>query len=573
MLSSSTPRVLVLLLALPAAALAQGAHAAADSADALRRARKAQERFESFRQMHLPQSRGGAVRCDVRIGRYCYGYEDTDVALPAEPPRIARARESLLAELERRAAAIPGDGWLTGQRVRYLVEGGRLAEAAAVAAACRSAEPGWCGALAGLALHAGGNSAGADSAFAAAAAQLPDDARCAWLDLTPLLEGELRKRYRAGDCAERAALAERVWWLARPFLASEGNDLRTEHHARVTTAQLYDRARNPYNPSWGRDAREVLVRYGSPLAWTRDRFAETGVSGGAGPRITGYEASPSYYFFPDVEAVESPARATADHWTLGAPRAPARYAVPYARRVVEIDPQIALFRRGDSTLAVAAYDVASAPTASTATVALALARDERTPPVLVRAAPGQSRGALTATAPWRPSIVGVEALAADGAWGARARRGTAPAGVADARSIALSDVLLVEPDSVPPATLAEALPRARPTTRVRRGETVGLFWEVYGTAGRTEDVAVALAVRREHASLRRRWSEALRLARRPEPVRLRWTTRPDDPRQLGTGGVTLGLAELPPGRYGREVTLRGAAGDSARAVRHVVIER
>ena len=236
MLTSSTPRALILLLALPAAALAQGADAAADSAGALRRARKAQERFEYFRQMHLPQSRGGAVRCDVRIGRYCYGYEDTDAALPAEPPRIARARESLLAELERQAAAIPGDGWLTGQRVRYLVEAGRLAEAAAVAAACRSAEPGWCAALAGLALHAGGDTAGADSAFAAAAAQLPDEARCAWLDLTPLLEGELRKRYRSADCAERAALAERVWWLGRPFLASEGNDLRTEHHARVTTA-------------------------------------------------------------------------------------------------------------------------------------------------------------------------------------------------------------------------------------------------------------------------------------------------------------------------------------------------
>jgi len=42
---------------------------------------------------------------------------------------------------------------------------------------------------------------------------------------------------------------------------------------------------------------------------------------------------------------------------------------------------------------------------------------------------------------------------------------------------------------------------------------------------------------------------------------------------VGTGGVTLGVAELSPGTYAIEVTLRTPAGDSARAVRRVVIER
>ena len=557
-----------------------GRDARADSLSELRHARDAQERFERLRQMHLPQTHRVAVRCDVRVGRYCYGYDESDELPPDEPPRIRSAREALLAELARRAERIPGDAWLAGQRVRYLVEAGRAAEAVAVADGCRSDEPGWCASLAGLALHAGGQTLRADSAFAAALGAMADDERCEWSDMSPLLAGELHRRYRATACRDRAALEERIWWLARPFLASAGNELRTEHYARLTTARLYDQARNPYNPSWGRDAREVLVRYGSPAGWSRDRFAESHVSGGAGPRITGYEPSPSYYFFPALRAVEAPENAEPDDWSLRDPMARARYALPETRRLADVESQVALFRRGDSTLAAVAYAITARQEARVATfagaaaeVALALARDERTPPVIARTPGGATRGTLTAVAPWRPTLVAVEATSADGRGAARDRRGTGAASPASASGVALSDVLLLDGAAEPPGTLADALPRALPSVRLRRPLTVGLFWEVYGLAGRTEAVSVSLAVNRERASWKRRWGESLRLARRPAPVRLRWDARPDDPRQVGTGGVTLGVAELSPGTYAIEVTLRTPAGDSARAVRRVVIER
>jgi hypothetical protein len=87
-------------------------------------------------------------------------------------------------------------------------------------------------------------------------------------------------------------------------------------------------------------------------------------------------------------------------------------------------------------------------------------------------------------------------------------------------------------------------------------------------------VTVTLAVTRERVSWRRRGAEALRLVRRPSPVRLRWAVRPDDPRHaVGAGGVTLGLAGLSPGVHRVEVSVRTAAGESAVAVRRVRVER
>jgi len=557
------------------------AGALADSVGMVRAARDAQARFESFRQLRLPQARGLDGQCDVQVGRFCYYYEEPAERPSGEPPEIRVARDTLLADLGRAAARVGGDGWIAGQRIRYLLEAGRASDAVAVAAACRSAEAGWCSSLAGLALHAAGAIAAAESAFAAAVRALPDDRRCAWLDLSPVLDYKLRAQNRRAKCGERPALNERLWWLARPFFSTDANDLRTEHFARLTMARLYDSGRTPYHPNWGSDSREVLVRYGWPTLWSRDHLAEGRTSGSGTPRVIGYEPSPSYYFFPSADAAEQPTDAEGSDWDLRAPAARSRYAPPYAKRVTGVEFQSALFRRGDSTLAVAAYDLLAptgrrrgeTPPTGAAHVALVLARDEHTAPVVARQVAAPARGTLSATAPWRPVLVGVEALASHGSWGARGRSGAGSPGAENA-PLAVSDILLLEAGGEPAPSLTEALPRARPSLRVRRGETIGLFWEVYGLAGHTEEVTVTLAVTRERVSWGRRRAEALRLVRRPSPVRLRWAVRPDDPRQaVGAGGVTLGLAGLSPGPHRVELSVRTAAGESAVAVRRITIER
>src|SRR5689334_20605040 len=110
------------------AAKAGGPHATADSAHTVRGARSAQSSFETFRRLRLPRStssHGGA--CDVRIGRYCYwrGDDEDDDPQPDEAPAIRDRRSELIQLLDSASRALPGDPWLAGQRVRYLVEANR----------------------------------------------------------------------------------------------------------------------------------------------------------------------------------------------------------------------------------------------------------------------------------------------------------------------------------------------------------------------------------------------------------------------------------------------------------------
>src|SRR6266571_3255637 len=183
-----------------------------DSLTTLRAARRAQATFEGIRRQHLPYGSGHAGGpCDLRIGRFCYWYDD-DRQPPehaaAETQLIRDARATLLAALDDAGARLPGDEWIAGQRVRYLVEAGRDRAAVGAARECR-ADGWWCAALVGLALHAAGDFARADSAFDAALRNMPAPERCRWYDLAPLLPDELRHRYERLSCDDRAAFEDR----------------------------------------------------------------------------------------------------------------------------------------------------------------------------------------------------------------------------------------------------------------------------------------------------------------------------------------------------------------------------
>jgi len=58
------------------------------------------------------------------IGRFCEWHPNPrDYVVPDEGNDIRRARAELLRDLERAGNAVPGDDWIVGQRIRYLVEG------------------------------------------------------------------------------------------------------------------------------------------------------------------------------------------------------------------------------------------------------------------------------------------------------------------------------------------------------------------------------------------------------------------------------------------------------------------
>ena len=178
-----------------------------DSVEARRKATGAQARFEMVRRSNLPLSyavSGG--QCDAHIGRFCQWNNDEDTIEAKQPRVIKRAREALVASLDSQAKKSPRDGWITGQRVRYLIEARNDTAALRVARECQAAEW-WCAALEGLALHENGNGVGADSAFAHALRTMPASERCRWTDMTPLLDPALRSRFKKVGCGKNEKVA------------------------------------------------------------------------------------------------------------------------------------------------------------------------------------------------------------------------------------------------------------------------------------------------------------------------------------------------------------------------------
>ncbi|MEO7455709.1 MAG: hypothetical protein ABIY52_05560, partial [Gemmatimonadaceae bacterium] len=204
---------------------------AADSARDLGRAHNAQAAFERSRRALLPHGQSSGGRCDVRLGRFCWWYDESTPTVPPESETIQARRRELLAELDDMAARYPGDDWLAATRVHYRLDGRDTVAADSVAAECR-ATGWWCSALAGYAAHARGNSARADAAFAEAIATMPDDVACAWRNITPLLGGRDRDVYEAQTCDERRVSEARYWMLSRPQFSTGANDWRNEFNTR-----------------------------------------------------------------------------------------------------------------------------------------------------------------------------------------------------------------------------------------------------------------------------------------------------------------------------------------------------
>src|SRR5690606_7991534 len=150
---------------------------------------------------------------------------------PEEKEEVVAARERLLETLGRAARLIPGDRWVAGQWVRYLVEAGRFAEARAAAGACRS-EGWWCDALRGFAAHHDGDPAADDAAYSRMLGRMPEETRREWSDLSDILDPRTLRRYRRLRGPDRAAFEERFWTLADPLLQTRGNDVRSEHLSR-----------------------------------------------------------------------------------------------------------------------------------------------------------------------------------------------------------------------------------------------------------------------------------------------------------------------------------------------------
>jgi hypothetical protein len=550
--------------------------ATGDSARTVRDARRAQERFEALRRANLPFGPGGTRGpCDLQVGRLCYWHEDGESPpeIP-EPGVIARGRERLLAVLADAARLAPGDEWLVGQRVRYLIDARRPADAVAVAAECQSTQW-WCAVLTGLALHRSGDYARAESTFADALAAMPPEQRCKWTDLSLFLEGDAGKRYRRLTCAERAALERRFWWLSQPLYGRAGNDVRTEFFARRTVSRLEQQARSAYNMSWGSDVDELLMRYGWPTWWTRDHPSTMSATS-APPSIVGHEPTPSFFFHPSPRLLDAHAAdAIEDDWEPRMKRPPARYAPSYAATFADLRTQVALFRREDSAVVVATFDHPRDTlfNEGATEAVLAIGRDETTPITVVRrTSNGRDRVPLIAKTVWGPMLVSVELTAARKRGVARARFGVRPdagrGGVAAGR-LALSDLLLYG-SAGRPTSLEDAARDGLAAPRLATGGRVGVYWEIYGVRPAGEPLSVTLSVERVGVGWQRRAAERLRLATKVTPLRVRWQEVPKRDAGFASRAIDIDLSALPAGRYRMQLTV--VADDGSTTVSERLIE-
>jgi len=539
--------------------------------------RALQEGFENTRRRNAPSFpvRTGPGRCDEIIGRFCYWYEEDAPEPPGEPLRITAARERLLQQLDSVGTLFPNDHWISGQRVRYYAEARRYDDAIRSARQCISADW-WCPALRGFAYHVAGRYEEADSAFERALARMEPADRCSWRDLKILLDDNQLRRYREMNCEQRHELEDRIWWLARPMLSSRGNDARTEYYSRLMYALFIEDAQSAYAMGFDSDERELTLRYGWSIAWTR---SPESVPFGGEPSLVGHERVPAHPYLPVRSVLDNPASSDSAAWrSKGIPPVHARYAPAFARRLLPLDHQSGLFRRGDSALVVVAWSVAGDTRLSTAahtgkvTSALVLTRGEEDDAATAVATVHDSTGRLMATTVWGSMLMSAEIAAPDDSILARARYGVRRSD-SPASRIQVSDMVLYEPYQDTPTSAEEALPHMLTSERVAEGSRVGIFWEAYQVDPRGEGIDVSITVVPENpsgAGWLQRGLRALRRVREAQPVTVGM-------RDFARGApvtaraVEVDLSTLTPGRYLLQLELDAGPGNVVTVTRAVTV--
>ena len=538
---------------------------AADSAAVHDRSRDAQRRFERLRVRHLPISlSSGSAPCDERIGRMCYWHGDSDDEPELEPesPRITAAREELLDTLAAAARRLPGDNWIAGVRVHYLVEAGRAHEALALVRSCAASEPGWCAALRGFALHRLERFEDSERAYREALESM--DARTGekWSSLELLLEGSDRSHLDRLGPENLETARRRIWLLADPYHLVRGNDRWTEHMSRHTGSRILGRAANPHGLPWTAGLDELSIRYGHETRWTR---SVPTVGSSMRPLVTGHQPRHSERYMPPDGVLAASALSDGTVWGSPVERHRTAYAPSYAPELGVLQTVVARFRRDDSLLVVAPFrlerpDSVDLPaSASSAGPPDSLSRRVQAGLFLLpwgetsesRPASRRTlaeRGALSLTVPLGEYVYSVEALDRSAGHGARARGGVAlgphPDDIPD-----LSDLLIAAGASPSPRSLDEVMGHLLPSLELGRLQQLSVVWEAYGLASGAAEVSYRLIAERLDRSLLSRVGEFLRLSRPGNPLNLEWSEPGPGRPGAHFRSVELDLRNLEAGSY------------------------
>jgi hypothetical protein len=507
---------------------------------------------------------------------------------------IRERREQLLVTLHSASRQLPGDGWVSGQRVRFHIDQGNWQLALDAARGCR-AEAWWCRALEGFTLGRAGRVLMADSAFARMRDAMSAAQQCAWSNIAILLPKDERDDYARLTCGERTALNERIWWLADPLFREPGNERYVQQEVRRIEALLRQATAHDERYAWyaarGGDAlHELIQRYGWPsyTAWGgaatdkgHSQWLETYVSPSAEPYTTFEYSLGRIRTLPSWDAARNPFESVTSDWRLAAEGVdgeplpswwPDEHFRP-RKRIVELEEgQTAFFRRQSSLHLATALRLQHPSIATEATfdaVLLKAPAPNRVDSVALATARGGSKVVLQGVTDPLPAVLAVEA--ASRTLDARVRFGVVPPPtLASMRpgEIALSDPVLLERGSDAPGTLAgdDVLDAMIPSSALAANErNVRVFWESYGiNSGDTVTVSIRVSGDATVGRLRR-IGIALNLSSDPNnSVALQWT-EPNAQRATRTlvGPVTVqmrllsfNLTQLAPGPYLIEISMQ-----------------
>ena len=538
----------------------------ADSGKTVKYVRSAQAAFEAFRRARLPRGESHGGECDVRIGRFCYWRGDeSEEDAPPEAPAIIERRTSLIHTLDSVATLLPGDGWVTGQLVRYLVEADRTEDALAAANRCR-ADAWWCAALGGYAAHVGGRYSVADSLYEISLATMPSGQRCEWMDIRELVADDLGGALESADCGGRESLMRRIFWLGAPMWSISETDLFTEHLARRTRTRIAERAASPDGVWWANDIRELVMRYG----WSR-WFSRNDPAFGStlDATITGHDRGQPYYFLPTRRTIDG-GPTVPPEWSLDDPRATSGYSPSYARSLHEIKGQIASFRRGDSALVVAAWDVRTDSTLVGRELDAALVFAGRDSVVGMSAsAKRRAVGHIEAITRIDSGWVSLELLGREDRRAGRMRVGLVHR--AESGRVALSDLLLYTPTDAPVYDLPTASDSALGGNTVPFSRALGVFWETYGLAPQSENIRFELTVEQIEIGWLQRTAERLRFTDPTTATHVQWQEIPRATNGFVGRGVRIDLSRLRSGKYRMTVRVTTEDGAAATATREIEV--
>jgi hypothetical protein len=291
--------------------------------------------------------------------------------------------------------------------------------------------------------------------------------------------------------------------------------------------------------------------------------------------VIGAEPTPAHRFIPPSNVLTSPAASDSTEWAVQRPPVVARYHPKYASKLLMLEHQQGLFRRGDTALVVLAYDVSKVPGLAGQRLDGALVLTPGTTPA------GQatirqdipSRGTLTVRAPWGPLLMSAEIAADSASTLVRARYGIRPPFAVGAR-VSLSDLVFFRPYGADPTTAEEVLPHLLATQRVRASEKVGIYWEAYNTNPAGEAMTISLVVApddEEPEGRASRAARALRLGRAAQPVSLSVQDRSARGARTTPRSVEVDLASLRPGDYRVQLEIDVAGQYTVRADRRITV--